>query len=277
MTDLLSNDAIADATDPLSVAMSLRDADTMKTVQQAIRDENVVLAFQPIVQTAQPDQVAFHEGLARILDPKGRTIPAKNFIEVIEKDELGRIVDCMSLEHGLRALAEYPSLRLSINMSARSIGYHRWHRTLMDGLDAHPSIASRLILEITESSVVILPDVVNGFMSQVQDRGVSFALDDFGAGYTAFRYFKDFVFDILKIDGQFIRGIATDADNQVLAKALMSIGRHFEMFTIAESVETAEDAEYLKTIGVDCLQGFYFGAPTLKPDWSVDVPRRMAG
>jgi len=277
MTDLLSDDAIADMSDPFAVAMSLRDADTMKTVQQAIRSENVVLAFQPVVQTAQPDQVAFHEGLARILDPQGRTIPAKNFIDVIEKDELGRIVDCISLEHGLRALTEYPSLRLSINMSARSIGYHRWHQTLLNGLDAHPGIASRLILEITESSVVILPDVVNGFMTQVQDRGVSFALDDFGAGYTAFRYFKDFVFDILKIDGRFIRGISTDADNQVLAKALMSIGRHFEMFTVAESVETAEDAEFLKTIGVDCMQGFFYGAPALKPDWSVDPLKRMVG
>jgi predicted signal transduction protein with EAL and GGDEF domain len=68
--------------------------------------------------------------------------------------------------------------------------------------------------------------------------GISFALDDFGAGYTAFRYFRDFFFDMIKIDGQFIRGIASNPDNQVLTQALASIGKHFDMFTVAESVET---------------------------------------
>ena len=84
-----------------------------------------------------------------------------------------------------------------------------------------------------------------------------------------FRSFKDFSFDILKIDGDFIRGIAQDPDNQVLTRAIVSIAGQFDLFTVAESVERADDAEFLTQIGVDCLQGYYFGAPTVSPEWRI--------
>jgi len=89
-----------------------------------------------------------------------------------------------------------------------------------------------------------MPELVTVFMAELHRRGISFALDDFGAGYTAFRYFKDFYFDILKIDGQFIRGIHEDANNQVLASALLSIGQHFDMLTVAEAVEDPQEAAF---------------------------------
>jgi EAL domain-containing protein (putative c-di-GMP-specific phosphodiesterase class I) len=152
-------------------------------------------------------------------------------------------------------------------MSARSIGYPRWRKTLDAGLLADPSLAHRLILEITESSAMLIPDIVTAFMADLQGRGIRFALDDFGQGFTSFRYLRDFDFDILKIDGQFIRGIAGDPDNQVLARALVSIAGHFQMLTVAESVETAADARWLADAGVDCLQGYHFAAPTLCPEW----------
>ena len=96
---------------------------------------------------------------------------------------------------------------------------------------------------------------------------VSFALDDFGAGYTSFRYLRDFCFDMIKIDGQFVRDIGRHPDNQVLAQALIGIAKHFDMFTVAEMVETAEDAACMIEMGIDCLQGYYFGAPTIVPPW----------
>nr|MDJ0821170.1 EAL domain-containing protein [Paracoccaceae bacterium] len=81
----------------------------------------------------------------------------------------------------------------------------------------------------------------------------------------------------LKIDGQFIRGIHANTDNQVLTQALISIARHFEMFTVAEFVEAAADAQYLTQIGIDCMQGYYFGAPTIRPHWSSTGGARKAG
>lgn len=262
---------------PLSYAVTARDRSVIDMVNQAVQHKQVMLAFQAVVPARQQGKPAFYEGLIRVLDETGRIIPAKEFIHKIESTETGRIIDCLALEKGLRTLVEYPDLRLSINMSARSIGYARWMRSLKRGLAEDPTISERLILEITESSAMLVPEIVVPFMKELQRKGLSFALDDFGAGYTSFRYLKDFYFDILKIDGQFIRGIATDPDNQVLTAALASIGQQFDMVTVAENVEKPEDAAYLTAVGVDCLQGYYFGAPTVRPPWvETDVDRMSA-
>jgi EAL domain-containing protein (putative c-di-GMP-specific phosphodiesterase class I) len=185
----------------------------------------------------------------------------------VENAELGRKIDCLALEKGLRTLARNPNIRLSINMSARSIGFPRWVRALERGLKQNPTIGERLILEISESSAMLVPELVINFMKGLQSKGISFALDDFGAGYTAFRHFRDFYFDIVKIDGQFIRGIADFPDNQVLVAALAAIAEQFDMLTVAEHVERPEDAAMLTEMGIDCMQGFYFGAPSVRPPW----------
>ena len=262
---------------PLEQAVVERDSATIEMVRNAIATQNVLLAFQPVVTAQRTDRPAFYEGLIRILDETGRIIPAVQFIESIETTEIGRQIDCLALQLGLETLAAVPGLRLSINMSARSIGYRRWMETLNHGLSLGPTIGERLILEITESSAMAMPDVVRDFMDELQNRSITFALDDFGSGYTSFRYLRDFYFDIIKIDGHFIRGIHKDPDNQILTKALVSIGKHFEMFTVAEFVEASEDAEFLADIGVDCLQGYYFGAPTTSPNWVKSDIRRQTG
>jgi EAL domain-containing protein (putative c-di-GMP-specific phosphodiesterase class I) len=254
---------------PLASAAEEQRRDTLKMVRAALDERRCLLAYQPVVQARMPKRAAFYEGLIRIMDHTGRVIPAADFMDAVETSETGRRIDCMSLEMGLATLAHEPSIRLSINMSARSIGYPEWLTTLERGLRNSPDIAERLILEITESSAMLMPDLVTIFMQDMQERGICFALDDFGAGYTAFRYLKEFYFDIVKIDGAFIRDIGQEPDNQVLVQALVSIARHFDMFTVAESVETGEDAQLLVDLGVDCLQGYYFGAPSTQAPWKV--------
>lgn len=252
---------------PWSFAQEERTRLAVELVRRAIAGRRVMLAFQPVVQARDTTRIAFHEGLVRVMDEAGRIIPARDFLPAIETAELGRQIDTLALGLGLDALAAEPGLRLAINMSARSIGYPRWTRLLDRALSADPTIGERLILEITEASAMLMPDLVTVFMTEWQRRGVAFALDDFGAGYTALRHFKSFSFDILKIDGQFIRGIHRDPDNQVMTQALISIARHFDMFTVAEYVEDARDAAYLQQIGIDCLQGYLFGSPTTAPPW----------
>lgn len=255
--------------DPLSHAITERDRNVIQMVEDALALNRCMLAFQPIVQAQSTKSVAFYECLIRLIDATGRQIPAKDFIEVVEDTEIGRKIDCASLDLGLKALVANPTLRLAVNMSARSIGYRPWVNILETSLDMYPMIAERLILEITETSAMSMPELVIRFMHDLNQRGVSFALDDFGSGQTSFRYFKDFFFDVLKVDGQFTKDIGNNADNQVLAQALVSIGTHFEMFTVAENVENAKDAELLIGLGFDCLQGYHFGAPTVRPPWAV--------
>ena len=261
---------------PLSVADRMRQNETIDMVRRALDERRALLAYQPVVQARMTNRAAFYEAFIRILDDRGRVIPARDFMGAVETSELGRRIDCLALEMGLAALAREPSIRLSVNMSARSIGYPSWLAALERGLRSDPTIAERLILEITESSAMVMPDLVTVFMADMKARGICFALDDFGAGYTAFRYLKDFYFDIIKIDGQFIRGVAGDPDNQVLAQALVSIARHFDMFTVAESVETAEDARYLIDIGFDCLQGYFYGIPSTEAPWLTSKLAKLA-
>lgn len=252
--------------DPLSYAISARDQGVLSMVKTALDRGDVLLAFQPVV-SASDGQPAFHEGLIRVLDTTGRIIPAGQFMDAIETRELGRDIDCAALRCGLGALARTPHLRLAINMSARSIGYPKWMNILNRWIRRDETVCERLILEITESSAMIVPELVKSFMTELQGKGITFALDDFGAGQTSFRYLKEFYFDILKIDGSFIRDCDTDPDNQCLLEALITIGRQFDMFTVAESVETKEEAQFLANAGIDCMQGYYYGAPETRPAW----------
>jgi EAL domain-containing protein (putative c-di-GMP-specific phosphodiesterase class I) len=259
---------------PLNYAVMSRDRATIKMVDDALNDGRVLLAYQAVVPSRNTGNPAFYEGLIRILDKSKRILPAKDFIDAVEATEIGRKIDCMALKRGLLAMKRHPDLRLSVNMSARSIGYGRWSYILEKGIREDPTIAERLILEITESSAILVPELVVNFMNKLQKKGISFALDDFGSGYTSFQYLKEFYFDILKIDGQFIRGIAQNADNQIIARSMATLAKDFDMVSVAESVETAEDAMFLQQMGMDCLQGYFFGAPTVRPVWADDGPEQ---
>ena len=261
----------------LDSAVQMRDRDILRVVEDAVHHREVKLAYQPIVHSLRQDHIAFYEGLIRVTDPTGRIIPAGQFIEAIEERETGRLLDCLALEHGMRVLAKNPQIRLAVNLSARSIGYPKWRKVLQRGLARDETVAERLILEITEASAMLVPELVVQAMRDLQGVGISFALDDFGAGYTALRYLKEFQFDILKIDGQFIRGITQDADNQVLTRTIVAIAQQFDMFTVAEFVESNDDAMTLAELGVDCLQGYYFGAPTITPPWHGATAQAQVG
>ena len=194
-------DATGVTQSPLNIAIAKRDGQNFEMVAAAIKHKKTLLAYQPVMMSSDPSQVGFYEGLIRMMDAPGRIIPAKDFIHVIDDTELGRRIDSLSFNMGMQCLFNRPNLRLSINMSARSIGFGPWKLNFYRWLECDETIAERLILEITESSAMGEPQKVIKFMDELQLLGVSFALYDFGSGHTALRYFKDFMFDVLKIDG----------------------------------------------------------------------------
>lgn len=254
----------AEITNPLDYAMASRDEDVMAMVRNALEDENCILAFQPVVQAAATDRVVFYEGLIRVKDEHDRIIPAHHFMGDIEETDIGREIDVASLRLALQLLRRNPELRLSVNVSARSLGDGKWRRILNQHLMKDDSLGDRLIMEFSEASAMMLHEVVKRFMYEMQANGVAFALDDFGAGLTAFSHLQDFFFDIVKIDKGFIRDIGNKPDNQVLTAALISVAHQFDMVAVATGVETEEEAEILTALGVDCIQGFYIGAPRLR-------------
>lgn len=267
MRNINKIDLMPDDESPFANAVARQKTGAIALVKHALLGGRATLAFQPVMAALNPRKTVFYEGLIRVPDENGRIIPARDFMPHVEETELGRQVDCAALEIGLRHLSLAPDLRISINLSARSIGYGKWNDILGRSLRRDPDIGNRLILEITESSTILLPDLVLSFMKDLRKRGITFALDDFGAGTTSFRYLRDFNFDIVKIDEQFVRNVATDPDNQVLIQALISIAEHFGMHTVAEAVENIIDSNGLAAHGIDCLQGYYWGAPTMTPPW----------
>ena len=234
-------------------------------VAQALAQGRVKFHFQPVVRSERPDFVAFHEMLARIQLPGGQVLSAGAFMPAIEDGELGRAIDRLALRQALRVLVENPTLRISVNMSPRSMGDEEWLSVLAAAHRGGSGVCGRLILEITEDAALADAGQTLDFMNHVRSMGPAFALDDFGAGATGFGHFRHFRFDMVKIDGAFVQGVHGHRDSQVLVDCLMTLARHFEMMTVAERVENEADASWLRGAGVDCLQGYLYGRPVAVP------------
>lgn len=250
-------------------------------VALALAQGRMEFHYQPVVRAATPRIPAFFEMLARLRLPDGRLLPAGAFISAIEENELGRALDRAALAASIRALAANPRLRLSVNVSPLSMGDEAW----LDLLDCAARLkgrpCARLILEVTEMTALRDPDQTADFIGHARRSGCAFALDDFGAGATGFRHFRDFRFDIVKIDGSFCRGVHRHPDSQVLVECLSGIARHFEMMTVAEMIEDEADAAWLRGKGIDCFQGWLFGKPVAEPVLpdlrEADEPSRKVG
>lgn len=237
------------------------------TVAQALVQNRVTFHYQPVVNALRPDFPAFFEMLARLTLPDGKILPASAFMPVIEGDELGRVIDRHALQSAFAALRDNPALRVSVNMSPLSMGDAGWLETFdrtAAGVDG-PAICGRLILEITETAAISQSAQTLDFMNHVRSSGCAFAIDDFGAGATGFRHFRDFRFDMVKIDGDFVVNVHKSPDAQILIECLMTAAKHFEMFAVAERVECEADADWLRSRGIDCFQGYLYGRPQAHP------------
>ncbi|MCZ6592459.1 MAG: EAL domain-containing protein [Alphaproteobacteria bacterium] len=235
-------------------------------VKQALRDDRIVLAYQPIV-SSHDGTPTFYEALVRMLDEEGEPVPAGLFVPIVEQMGLMRLVDRRVLDLGISALTDNPEISLSINVSGMTAVDPVWLRQLHESLEARPDVASRLILEITET--VALDDIADSslFVRSVTELGCRVALDDFGAGYTSFRHLRALNVDLVKIDGSFVRDLPTNPDNQLFVRTLINLAKGIGLKTVAEWVENEEEAELLRSEGIDFLQGWYYGKPTIEPPW----------
>lgn len=253
---------------PLGYAEESTRRATPAMVDDAVRHDKCNLAFQPIVRAANPKVPVYYEGLIRIFDDKGNVFPARHFIHDVEDTETGRLIDVKALTKTARTLRDVPGLVLSVNTSARSIGYAPWTNRLYKIVNREPEIAKRMVIEISEKSAMQLPEIVSRFINDLTPRGVQFSLDQFGAGLTSLTQLRDIPFKSLKLDGKFIGGVASTPKNQAVVSGTCALARSFGMNVIAERVEDAADMRWLQQAGVAAMQGFLFGIPTLYPEWT---------
>ena len=186
-------------------------------------------------------------------------IPAGHFVPVVERLGLMRTLDRRALDLTLQTLESNPDVTLAFNISGVTAADRGWLRTLIARLKDRPELASRLIVEITETAALHDLEDSARFVSIMRDLGCQVAIDDFAAGFTTFRHLKALTVDIVKIDGSFVRNLVDNKENQLFIRNLLSLARAFNLVTVAECVETLEDAQILVREGVNQLQGYYFG------------------
>lgn len=229
------------------------------------------LAFQPVINSKN-GEVSFYECLLRILDENEKIIPAGAFIEKIEEFGLVHIADQFALHQAVEELEKFPDISLSVNVSNSSINNPMWLRTAINLLKFKPEIAQRLVIEITESTVMKDVKQSSRVMKSLKDIGCKIALDDFGTGYTSFHQIKEIQPDILKIDGYFAESLHL-AENQVFLDAIQMLADVLNMQTVAEGAETALDVDNLKLRGVQNIQGYAYGHPSINRLW---LPSKFA-
>ncbi|MGE4250673.1 MAG: putative bifunctional diguanylate cyclase/phosphodiesterase [Parvibaculaceae bacterium] len=231
-----------------------------------LKEDRFKLAFQPIVDAATR-QVTMHEALLRMADDRGDMIAAAHLIPIAEKLGLVRLIDRTVAQLTVSTLLAYPQAHLSFNVSGITATDPRWFGQLTEILREHREVTPRLTVEITETVALSDLDETVRFTGALRDLGCRVAIDDFGAGYTSFRNLKALNVDILKLDGSFCTNLAENQENQYFVRSLIDMARKFELTTIAEWVETPEDAEFLRKWGADYLQGNLFGRASLDIPW----------
>jgi diguanylate cyclase (GGDEF)-like protein/PAS domain S-box-containing protein/excisionase family DNA binding protein len=236
-----------------------------KKLRDALDDDRLVLFHQPVVRLKDRKPVHY-EVLVRIRDEGGGYIPPGNFIELAESLGLIQEIDMRVVEKLLAYLRSSGQasrkLRYFVNLSRVSISDPHWIRRFLAMLRTSGVNPGQLVFEITETAAMSEIDVTLTFIQRLKELGCRFALDDFGAGFSSFYYLKRFDVDYLKIDGSFIRDLATDESSRIFVRALADVARGLDKQVIAESVESPEVLNLLLGMGTQFGQGYLFQRPT---------------
>ncbi len=239
-------------------------------LREVLDEERLVLFEQPVVRLSDM-QTVHREILVRIRDEGGNIVLPGQYIEAAESLGLIQELDMRVVELLLQYLA-HPDhrdqkIRHFVNLSRLSISDPQWVRRFQNMLANSCVSPNVLVFEITETAAMSNVDVTQQFIRELKQMGCRFALDDFGAGFSSFYYLKRFDVDYLKIDGGFVRDLATDEANRIFVRALCDVARGLNKQVIAEWVETREVLKILTDMGTGYGQGYLFRRPA--PLWSV--------
>ena len=244
-------------------AVQRRDLAIARRVQDAILEDRLEFAYQPIVR-ANWHQPAFYECLLRMRTPNNTLAPASQFIPLVEDSGLMRQVDHFVLEKAMAELSCDPNANLAINVSGHATSDRSWLNRLVALSEACGDANRRLIVEITETTAMRSPADASYFVDTLREMGTRVALDDFGAGYSSFRHLKALRVHMVKIDGLFTGKLAEHPENMLFFHVLLRLANGCGFETVAECAETSQDAVLLAGAGVTYLQGYYFAKPALE-------------
>jgi diguanylate cyclase (GGDEF)-like protein len=233
-------------------------------LRRALADDQLVLHYQPQVELGLGKPVAA-EGLVRWQHPQRGLLGPLEFIEVAERTGLIKDLTYQVIDLGLRDLRSWSEdgrqLSLSLNISVRSLLDRRFPDEVEKLLARHGIDGAALTLELTESSLMVDPELAKQTMRQLADLGVSVAIDDFGTGYSSLAYLTDLPIGELKIDKSFVRAMGTDNRNAIVVRSTIELAHNLGLRTVAEGIEDAFTFERLRALGCELAQGFHMSKP----------------
>lgn len=237
---------------------------TSARIREALTQDRLSLHTQPIRSLASGG-IERYELLLRMTGDNGELLPAASFIEGAERAGLVQELDRWVVVRALELLAnrerEGRPVSLHVNLSGASLADISVLEFIERRLDEGSADPSRCTFEITETATVRDFEAIGGFADRLTEFGCQVAIDDYGAGFGPFHYLKQIPFDLIKIDGSFVRDMPNSDADQLTVQAIVQVARGLGKTTIAEFVQDDVTAEMLREYGVDMAQGYHLGRP----------------
>ena len=233
-------------------------------LNEDIERNDLFLVYQPVMDF-RTGGVNYIETLVRWRQPDGTILMPGSFIRVAEKSGLIKQLSEWVIETACRELAElqsdYPGLRAGINLSMHNLHDFKLMSKIQDSLDKYRLYPASLLLEITETGVMLDPDQVIETLGQLAAKGLQLSIDDFGTGHSSLVYLKRLPVHTLKVDRSFVVDMDTDEDNASIVRATIDLAHSLGLTVTAEGVETRAVLNILEGMGCDYYQGYYVSKP----------------
>ena len=242
-------------------------------LRRAIEQRQLDIAYQPIIALSTEELVGF-EALVRWEHPRLGTLAPAEFIPVAEETDLivrlGSYVLGRAVADIARWQKELPRpddpLFMSVNISSRQLMTPDLIQEVRHVVGRNVLARGSLRLEITESLVMENPEQATHILAQLKDAGAGLAIDDFGTGYSSLSYLDRFPFDVIKIDRSLVQASAGDGTGSPIIRSVVALSHELGKRVVAEGVESTEDAAFLRSIGCEMAQGYYYGEPMPERD-----------
>ncbi|MFK8027765.1 MAG: EAL domain-containing protein [Gammaproteobacteria bacterium] len=235
-------------------------------LQRWIARDQFLLYVQPIVYLDNPKKASHFELLLRGQTDQGKIISPGKLIEAAEEFNLTPTLDKWVIRNLFSWVSNNSSdttanYKFSFNLSALSLNDNDLSRYIIDLAKKEKINPRKINIEVTERVAISSLKRCYEFMSELKKLGFTFSLDDFGSGYCSFKYIQTLPFDVIKIDGSFIKDIETNKQNRTIVKAVTDIAKAYGRKTVAEYIENKEISDIVRDIGVDYGQGYYYSKP----------------
>jgi diguanylate cyclase (GGDEF)-like protein len=231
----------------------------------AVREGEFLLYYQPIV-SSRTRRIEGFETLMRWKHPVLGMVPPVRFIPIAETNGLINLLGAWALKAALVQLRQFEevakrALYMSVNISPRQFRSDRFLAVLDDALAFAETPGDKLVLEITEGTLMVDPAHAEAILAKMTERRARIAIDDFGTGYSSLAYLKRFPISVLKIDRAFIKDLPGSTKDAAICNAVLDLAKHLGLSVVAEGVETEDQLAYVQDRGCDYVQGYLTGKP----------------